>query len=118
MNIWLLQTFTGWNSNSVEIWTFWWRLGRWEAPVEVEHKGPGQLTLVHTVTSKLPLLATSNQHDDDDDEIPLLSYDARRGSWNLGARWSDGGQFGTRAYFQVIIIITIFQQFFLRSGRY
>ena len=37
----------------------------------------------------------------------LVSYDARRGSWNLGARWSDGGQFGTRAYFQVIIIIII-----------
>ena len=28
-------------------------------------------------------------------------YDARRGSWNLGARWSDKNQFGDRAYFQL-----------------
>jgi len=37
-----------------------------------------------------------------------FSYDARRGSWNLGARWSDGGQFGTRAYFQVSQLGCIF----------
>jgi len=36
-----------------------------------------------------------------DEGEPIYSYDARRGSWNLGARWSDGGQFGTRAYFQL-----------------
>ena len=29
------------------------------------------------------------------------SYDARHGSWNLGARWSDKSQFGDRAYFQL-----------------
>jgi len=32
---------------------------------------------------------------------PLYSYDARHGSWNLGARWSDDSQFGSRAYFQL-----------------
>jgi len=32
---------------------------------------------------------------------PIYSYDARHGTWNLGARWSDDQQFGTRAYFQL-----------------
>ena len=31
----------------------------------------------------------------------ISSYDARHGTWNLGARWSDDHQFGTRAYFQL-----------------
>ena len=31
----------------------------------------------------------------------FLSYDARHGTWNLGERWSDDHQFGTRAYFQL-----------------
>ena len=29
----------------------------------------------------------------------LFSYDARNGSWNQGARWSDEFKFGSRAYF-------------------
>ena len=36
-----------------------------------------------------------------DEGEPLYSYDARHGSWNLGARWSDDNQFGARAYFQL-----------------
>ena len=31
----------------------------------------------------------------------IASYDARHGSWNLGARWSDQTEFGARAYFQL-----------------
>ena len=31
----------------------------------------------------------------------MTSYDARHGSWNLGARWSDQTEFGPRAYFQL-----------------
>ena len=36
-----------------------------------------------------------------DEGEPIYSYDARHGSWNLGARWSEPSQFGTRAYFQL-----------------
>ena len=31
----------------------------------------------------------------------IFSYDARNGAWNLGARWSDEFQFGSRAYFDL-----------------
>ena len=40
-------------------------------------------------------------HGEEGEGEPLYSYDARHGSWNLGARWSDAAQFGERAYFQV-----------------
>jgi len=40
-------------------------LGNWD---QVEHKGPGQLTLVHTVTSKLPYFSPPNQDEKDGDE--------------------------------------------------
>ena len=37
-----------------------------------------------------------------DEGEPIYSYDARHGTWNLGARWSDERQgFGARAYFQL-----------------
>lgn len=37
-----------------------------------------------------------------DEGEPIYSYDARHGTWNLGARWSDERHgFGERAYFQL-----------------
>lgn len=37
-----------------------------------------------------------------DEGEPIYSYDARHGTWNLGARWSDARHgFGERAYFQL-----------------
>ena len=35
---------------------------------QVGHKGPGQLTLLHTVTSKLPPLVASNQDEDEEED--------------------------------------------------
>ena len=99
-----------------------WVSGGREARVEVGHKGSGQLTLVRTVNfhclsplimmlvmmimmMMMMMISFVMMMNDKQREMTLLSYDARRGSWNLGARWSDNGQFGTRAYFQVMIII-------------
>ena len=92
-----------------------WVSGGREARVEVGHKGSGQLTLVRTVNFHclsplimmmvMMIMMMMMMMNDKQREMTLLSYDARRGSWNLGARWSDNGQFGTRAYFQVMIFI-------------
>jgi len=65
---------------------------------------------VHGLDAVLPCDITPPHQDEavylvlwyrGDDGEPLYSYDARQGSFNEGARWSDSGQFGRRAYFHI-----------------